>query len=266
MNLKLLRSVPSEWKTRALIWGNKADIETISLDDLYNNLKIYEPEFIGSSSISQNPQNVVFVSSNSTSNTNEADNTAFGVSTAHSQALKNQEKKGREYGRKTMLVENPTENALIAQDGIGGSLNNLLENRVSDKVKTGLRYKAASLAVESFVNSSEMLKNHENVKSRSDKGYYAVPPPYTGNYIPPKPNIMFIDEQVKSKSVDVVSNFASSNVKTVESKHKSVDVKIKGVYNTIETKHVRKNSFSPLIIEDYNSNDESKVEFEPNVG
>ncbi|GJV25600.1 hypothetical protein Tco_1378295 [Tanacetum coccineum] len=86
MNLKLLRSLPSEWKTHALIWRNKQEIETISLDELYNNLKIYEPKISGSSSTSQNPQNVVFVSSNSTnsnSNTNEADNTAYGVSAAH---------------------------------------------------------------------------------------------------------------------------------------------------------------------------------------
>ncbi|GKG38010.1 hypothetical protein Tco_0457233, partial [Tanacetum coccineum] len=48
MTLKLLRSLPSEWKTHALIWRNKEEIETISLDDLYNNLKIYEPELIGS--------------------------------------------------------------------------------------------------------------------------------------------------------------------------------------------------------------------------
>ncbi|GJV05843.1 hypothetical protein Tco_1343499 [Tanacetum coccineum] len=34
MNLKLLRSLPSEWKYHALIWRNKAEIETISLDDL----------------------------------------------------------------------------------------------------------------------------------------------------------------------------------------------------------------------------------------
>ncbi|GJU59552.1 hypothetical protein Tco_1237318, partial [Tanacetum coccineum] len=89
MNLKLLRSLPSEWKTHALIWRNKQEIETISLDDLYNNLKIYEPEISGSSSISQNPQNVAFVSSNNTnsnSSTNEADNTAYGVSAAHTQS------------------------------------------------------------------------------------------------------------------------------------------------------------------------------------
>ncbi|GJY07182.1 hypothetical protein Tco_0374236 [Tanacetum coccineum] len=88
MNLKLLRSLPSEWKTHALIWRNKEEIKTISLDDLYNNLKIYEPELSGSSSIRQNPQNVAFMSSNSTnsnSSTNEADNTTYGVSAAYTQ-------------------------------------------------------------------------------------------------------------------------------------------------------------------------------------
>nr|GEX93261.1 uncharacterized mitochondrial protein AtMg00810-like [Tanacetum cinerariifolium] len=110
-----------------------------------------------------------------------------------------------------------------------------------------------------------MLENQENLKSRSNKGYHVVPPPYTGNYIPPKSDLMFIDEQVESDFMDVVSNVASSDVKTVESKHESVDVKNKGVYNTIETKPVRKNSFSPPIIEDWNYDDESKVEFVPKV-
>nr|GEX55976.1 hypothetical protein [Tanacetum cinerariifolium] len=50
-----------------------------------------------------------------------------------------------------------------------------------------------------------------------------------GNYIPPKPDLTFIDEQVESKYVDVVSNVTSSAVKTVESRVESVDVKNKGV-------------------------------------
>nr|GEY15814.1 hypothetical protein [Tanacetum cinerariifolium] len=36
VNLKFLRSLPSEWKTHTLIWRNKADIEEQSLDDLFN--------------------------------------------------------------------------------------------------------------------------------------------------------------------------------------------------------------------------------------
>ncbi|GKB53514.1 hypothetical protein Tco_0904267 [Tanacetum coccineum] len=64
---------------------NKAEIETISLDDLYNNLKIYEAEITRSTGTSQNPQNVAFVTSNSISSTIETDNTANGVSVAHTQ-------------------------------------------------------------------------------------------------------------------------------------------------------------------------------------
>nr|GEV25501.1 hypothetical protein [Tanacetum cinerariifolium] len=44
INLKFLRSLPSEWKTHTLIWRNKADLEEQSLDDLFNNLKIYKAE------------------------------------------------------------------------------------------------------------------------------------------------------------------------------------------------------------------------------
>ncbi|GJZ64433.1 ribonuclease H-like domain-containing protein [Tanacetum coccineum] len=39
-NLKLLRSLPSAWNNIALIMRNKSDLDTLSMDDLYNNLKI----------------------------------------------------------------------------------------------------------------------------------------------------------------------------------------------------------------------------------
>ncbi|GJX55245.1 ribonuclease H-like domain-containing protein [Tanacetum coccineum] len=66
---------------------NKSDLDTLSMDDLYNNLKVYESEIKGqsSSSSSSNSQNVAFVSSENTSSTNEAVNTAHEVSTASSQ-------------------------------------------------------------------------------------------------------------------------------------------------------------------------------------
>nr|GEW52511.1 ribonuclease H-like domain-containing protein [Tanacetum cinerariifolium] len=171
----------------------------------------------------QNPQNVDFISYNSTGSINEADNTAFGVSTAHS------------------------------QDGIGGYD---WSYQAKEEHPTNFALMALTSSGSSSSSDSENL---ENVKSRSDKGYHAVPPPYTGNYIPPKPNLIFIDEQVKSDSVDVVYNVSSSAVKIVESKVESVDVKNKGVYSTIETKPVKKNNFSPPIIEDWISDDESKL-------
>ncbi|GKE17519.1 hypothetical protein Tco_1425096, partial [Tanacetum coccineum] len=55
--------------------------DTMSMDDLYNNLKVYETEIKSQSSSSSNSQNVAFVSSENTSSTNEAVNTAHDVST-----------------------------------------------------------------------------------------------------------------------------------------------------------------------------------------
>nr|GEX70041.1 hypothetical protein [Tanacetum cinerariifolium] len=44
VNQKFLRSLSLEWNTHTIVWGNKPEIDTLSMDDLYNNLKIYEPE------------------------------------------------------------------------------------------------------------------------------------------------------------------------------------------------------------------------------
>ncbi|GJS63338.1 putative ribonuclease H-like domain-containing protein [Tanacetum coccineum] len=59
----------------------------MSIDDLYNNLKVYEPEVKGMSSSSSNTRNMAFVSSsnNNTSSSNEAANAAHGVTTASTQ-------------------------------------------------------------------------------------------------------------------------------------------------------------------------------------
>ncbi|GJY81125.1 putative ribonuclease H-like domain-containing protein [Tanacetum coccineum] len=84
-NLKLLRSLPSAWNNIDLIMRNKSNLDTLSMDDLYNNLKVYESEIKGQSSSSSNSQNVAFVSLENTSSTNEAVNTAHEVSTASSQ-------------------------------------------------------------------------------------------------------------------------------------------------------------------------------------
>nr|GEV29165.1 ribonuclease H-like domain-containing protein [Tanacetum cinerariifolium] len=82
INMKLFRSLPLEWRTYTLIWRNKADLEDQSLDDLFNNLKIYEAEIKSSSSTSHNPQNVAFVSFQNTNSTNESLSVVASVSAA----------------------------------------------------------------------------------------------------------------------------------------------------------------------------------------
>ncbi|GJY70491.1 retrovirus-related pol polyprotein from transposon TNT 1-94 [Tanacetum coccineum] len=75
-----------EWNTHTIVWRNKPKIDTLSLDDLYNNLKIYEPKVKETSSSNPNIQNVSFVSLNNTSSTNGAVNTAHNATTASTQA------------------------------------------------------------------------------------------------------------------------------------------------------------------------------------
>nr|GEV84028.1 hypothetical protein [Tanacetum cinerariifolium] len=79
-----------KWNTHVVVWRNKADLDTMSMDDLYNNLKVYEPEVKGLSSSNSNTQNMVFLSSansgnNGAVNTAQTVNTANGVSTASTQ-------------------------------------------------------------------------------------------------------------------------------------------------------------------------------------
>ncbi|GJT12081.1 hypothetical protein Tco_0859123 [Tanacetum coccineum] len=84
LNLKFLRSLPSEWNTHVVVWRNKPDLETMSFDDLYNNFKIVEQEVkrtITSTSNSSS-QNMAFVSALGI--TNEANTANVQVSTTNS--------------------------------------------------------------------------------------------------------------------------------------------------------------------------------------
>ncbi|GJU54538.1 putative ribonuclease H-like domain-containing protein [Tanacetum coccineum] len=346
MNLKLLRSLPSEWKTHALIWRNKEEIETISLDDLYNNLKIYEPELTGSTNTNQNSQNVAFVSSNSTNsnnNTNEVHNTTYGVSDAHTQsnptsgdnlsdvisemamltirarrfikrtgrkldvngqrvrfdrskvecynchknghfarecrAPRNQENRGRSSSLESVeaRLAHYKKNEAVFEESIN-VLNLEVKLRDNALVENKKKLEKAEkerdelkLTLEKFQNSSKSLNNllksqniRENNKVQIYKGYHdIIPHTYTWKFIPFKPDLTFMDEIVKSENIDVITVVTPSNGKKVESNHESANLKNNG--DAVEPKTVRKNSFRPLVIENWNSNDDSEVEFIPNV-
>ncbi|GJR21558.1 hypothetical protein Tco_0970085 [Tanacetum coccineum] len=69
------------------VWRNKTEIETLSLDDLFNNLKAYELEVNGTSSSTTNSHNVAFLSSGNTNNASGIVNTAQGVNTVSTQGV-----------------------------------------------------------------------------------------------------------------------------------------------------------------------------------
>ncbi|GJS58810.1 ribonuclease H-like domain-containing protein [Tanacetum coccineum] len=90
INQKFLRSLPPSWSQIALIMRNKPDIDQTDIDDLYNNLRVYEDEMKRSLSSTSNSQNLAFLSSENTSSTNEVSpasgnfrvNTAGGTSSS----------------------------------------------------------------------------------------------------------------------------------------------------------------------------------------
>ncbi|GJY15385.1 ribonuclease H-like domain-containing protein [Tanacetum coccineum] len=92
------------------------------------------------------------------------------------------------------------------------NLRKLLDSQVSDRFKTGVGY------------DSQVFDSQVNDKYKTREGYHVVPPPYTGNFIPPKPDLVLADkdEYVFSKSVTSVPAVTTSEVKTSESKPKSI--------------------------------------------
>nr|GFA28986.1 hypothetical protein [Tanacetum cinerariifolium] len=71
LNQKFLTSLAPEWLMYTIIWRNRDDLDTMSLDDVYNHLKVYEPEVQKKSE--SNSQNMAFISSSNTNSRKEMD-------------------------------------------------------------------------------------------------------------------------------------------------------------------------------------------------
>nr|GFC12978.1 hypothetical protein [Tanacetum cinerariifolium] len=73
LNQKFLTSLAPEWLMHTIVWRNRNDLDTMSLDDLYNHLKVYESEVHKKSN--SNSQDMAFISCSKNSS-NEDGNTA----------------------------------------------------------------------------------------------------------------------------------------------------------------------------------------------
>ncbi|GJZ40327.1 putative ribonuclease H-like domain-containing protein [Tanacetum coccineum] len=82
LNLKFLSSLPPEWNTHVVVWMNKSEIETMSIDDLYNNFKIFEQKIKKTVGTSGGGQNLAFMTTPSSSSTNDANTASLQVSAA----------------------------------------------------------------------------------------------------------------------------------------------------------------------------------------
>ncbi|GJS57124.1 putative ribonuclease H-like domain-containing protein [Tanacetum coccineum] len=80
-NQKFLRYLPSSRSQVSLIMRTKPRVDSLSFNDLYNNLKVFKTNVKGSTGSSSSAHNVTFDSSESTSSTNDV-STAYGTTTS----------------------------------------------------------------------------------------------------------------------------------------------------------------------------------------
>nr|GEW02770.1 hypothetical protein [Tanacetum cinerariifolium] len=73
LNQNFLTSLALKWLMHTIVWKNMSDLVTMSLDDLYNHLKVYESEVQKKSE--PNSQNMAFISSAKHNSENEDGNT-----------------------------------------------------------------------------------------------------------------------------------------------------------------------------------------------
>ncbi|GJX27079.1 putative ribonuclease H-like domain-containing protein, partial [Tanacetum coccineum] len=116
INQKFPRSLPSSWNQIALIMRNKPDIDEIDIDDLYNNLRVYEDELKRSSGSNSASQNLTFLSSE-----NMVEILGKGHFTRECKSGRNQGRRSYgDNGRSNAPTNKSSSQALVAQDGLGG--------------------------------------------------------------------------------------------------------------------------------------------------
>ncbi|GJV62554.1 putative ribonuclease H-like domain-containing protein [Tanacetum coccineum] len=150
LNSKFLRSLPSEWNTHVVVWMNKAEIETMSIDDLYNNFKLVmiqsEKKSVGLSSVSTVSPNVNIASPQDLKQIHEDDPEAIDLKWQLSllsmrakrecRAPRNKEGQFRNQDntRKHGNNKDTSSKAMLAIDGVDDSKENSNDSLVKEQV------------------------------------------------------------------------------------------------------------------------------------
>nr|GEX52089.1 hypothetical protein [Tanacetum cinerariifolium] len=177
LNMKFSRSLPYEWNTCVVVLRNKADLDTMSIDDLYNNFKIVEQEVkrTVTTSSSSGSQNMAFLLS--PDSTNEVDTTTIQVSTVSTPVLpehwecrspRNQESRPRnqDSSKRPVNVEDTSSNAMVEIDGADFYWSYMAD----DEVPTNMALMAFSDSEvqNSKTCSNTCLKSFETLKTQYD--------------------------------------------------------------------------------------------------
>nr|GEY33133.1 putative ribonuclease H-like domain-containing protein [Tanacetum cinerariifolium] len=249
-------------RIHTLIWRNKADLEEQSLDDLFNSLKIYEAEVKSSFSASTSTQNIAFVSFQNTDSTNEPVSVVASVSAASAKipvfALPNVDTLRHEGILEKMdllpwdlICLRWSATTAIGKDTLLESVGHLRtqEGILQLSLKGGIAFRQNK-------NQPTMPSWHSllqvlpvlTMRYHSRDGYHVVPPPYTGTFMPPKPDLVFNDAPNVNETV-----------------HTSFNVELSPTKFDKDLSHTHRPS-AP-IIKDWvsNSEDDSKAEIQHNA-
>ncbi|GJR32141.1 ribonuclease H-like domain-containing protein [Tanacetum coccineum] len=109
------------------------------------------------------------------------------------------------------------------------NLTKLINSQISAKDKAGIGYDSQmnkSEVVYSVFNSRESDVDNSPVNDRFKigKGFHAVPPPYTGNYMPSRPDLSFagLDDSVYKTKVSETETSISKTSKDIVEKPKTI--------------------------------------------
>nr|GEV45933.1 putative reverse transcriptase domain-containing protein [Tanacetum cinerariifolium] len=178
-------------KTKKNLLKQQSDLDTMSLDDLYNHLKVYESKV--HKKLEPNPQNMAFISSAKYSRGNK-DVTTASVSTASTNVP-------------TSYMANDEENhALVAEKE--APIEFALMVNTSGESKELAGFQTASKDLDSLVESQRLDKNKEGL------GYSAVSHPPAQIYSSPKKDMPWTG--LPEFKDDTVTNYRRS-APTIES-------------------------------------------------
>ncbi|GJX36409.1 hypothetical protein Tco_0247966 [Tanacetum coccineum] len=150
-------------------------------------------------------------------------------------APKNQENRNRDNTRRVMPVKTTTSNALVSCDGSSYDWSNQAEEGPTN---------FALMAYSSTSTNSKIVD-----KCKIGLGYNAVPPPYIGNFMPPKPDLSFSGlEEFTSEPIVIKPIVKKSKAKASEAKPKAVrknnDAPI--IEDWVDCKKVNKKQFQNI--------------------
>ncbi|GKA69689.1 putative ribonuclease H-like domain-containing protein, partial [Tanacetum coccineum] len=148
LNSKFLNNLPPEWNTHVVVWMNKAEIETMSIDDLYNNFKIVNTEFeVAALSAKHEAKSTlkgqskkIFINANDTAGYDKSKVECFnyhkmGHFARECRAPRNKEGQFRNQDntRKHGNNEDTSSKAMLAIDGVGFDWSDMAEEQAQCK-------------------------------------------------------------------------------------------------------------------------------------